>query len=79
MSTLVCRYCASKKELTSENFKVERRTALGFDMTIESDREKCFHYSNMQPLLAAANLIKGATMPDGTIARKKLTISKPML
>jgi len=48
---------------------------VSFDMTVETDREKCFHYTNLQPLSASANLAKGDMMPDGTSARKKLTIS----
>lgn len=31
MSIFICRYCDKGKELNSENFKVERRTRLGFD------------------------------------------------
>lgn len=34
-----------------------------FDMTKESDREKCFHYTNLQPLLAIDNLVKGDKLP----------------
>lgn len=34
-----------------------------FDMTKESDRAKCFHYTNMQPLFALDNLLKGDKLP----------------
>lgn len=43
-----------------------------FNMTLEEDRRKCFHYSNMQPLLAIDNLQKLDKLPDGTFARDKL-------
>jgi len=30
-----------------------------FDLILQDEQEKCFHYSNMQPLLAEENLSKG--------------------
>lgn len=34
-----------------------------FDLAIELNREKCFHYTNMQPLLVHENLSKGDKLP----------------
>jgi hypothetical protein len=31
-----------------------------FDLTNEDDQRKCFHYTNLQPLWALDNIIKGA-------------------
>ena len=31
-----------------------------FDLRIEKERQKCFHYSNLQPLWAKENMRKGA-------------------
>ena len=36
------------------------RPCASFDLTLESERHKCFHYKNLQPLWATANLRKGA-------------------
>jgi len=30
-----------------------------FDLSKESEQRKCFHYSNLQPLFATENLVKG--------------------
>ena len=30
-----------------------------FDLTKEEEQRKCFHYSNLQPLWARDNIIKG--------------------
>ena len=30
-----------------------------FDLTKENDQRKCFHYTNLQPLWAKDNLVKG--------------------
>ena len=46
-----------------------------FDFLKEEDKHKCFHYSNLQPLLVKENLSKQDKMPDGTCARHN--ISKP--
>lgn len=43
-----------------------------FDLTIEENRQKCFHHTNLQPLLAVDNLKKLDRLPDGTFARDKL-------
>ena len=40
-----------------------------FDMSNEDDRKKCFHYSNMQPLLVIDNLQKLDILPNGQYAR----------
>ncbi len=34
-----------------------------FDLSKEEDQKKCFHYTNMQPLWAIDNLIKGNKLP----------------
>lgn len=46
---------------------------ISFDMTNETERHKCFHYTNLQPLLAGDNCSKQDKMPDGTFSRKQLT------
>jgi len=43
-----------------------------FDLTLEENRQKCFHHTNLQPLLAVDNLKKLDRLPDGTFARDKL-------
>lgn len=40
-----------------------------FDLTKVEDRHKCFHYSNLQPLLVSENLTKLDRLPDGSLAR----------
>ena len=52
---------------------------ISFDMKNETEREKCFHYTNLQPLLASINNAKRDKMPDGTSTRKNLTIPKVVL
>jgi len=37
------------------------RPICSFDMTIEEEQIKCFHYSNLQPLWAEDNLKKGGS------------------
>lgn len=44
-----------------------------FDLTKEDDQRRCFHYTNMQPLEAHANMRKGAKMPDQKIDDDILT------
>lgn len=50
--------------------------SISFDMTKESDRHKCFHYTNLQPLWASDNCSKQDKLPNGNLARKLLTIIK---
>jgi hypothetical protein len=38
------------------------RPISSFDLTKPSEQEKCFHYSNLQPLWAIDNIRKGATL-----------------
>jgi len=40
------------------------RPCASFDLDNEVERHKCFHYTNLQPLWAADNLSKGATVGD---------------
>lgn len=40
-----------------------------FDLTERSQREKAFHFSNLQPLWAADNISKGDKLPNGLRAR----------
>jgi hypothetical protein len=35
-----------------------------FDLSVESERKKCFHYSNLQPLWALDNIKKGAKIEE---------------
>lgn len=44
-----------------------------FDFTDEEQIKKCFHYTNLQPLLAIDNCSKQDKLPDGTLARNLLT------
>lgn len=41
-----------------------------FDLTKISEVERCFHYSNFQPLWSVDNLSKSDKLPDGTRAKK---------
>lgn len=38
-----------------------------FDLTIEENQRKCFHYTNLQPLWAEENISKGCSVPDKII------------
>jgi len=38
------------------------RPCASFDLTKPEEQEKCFHYSNYQPLWAEQNLSKGAKL-----------------
>jgi len=40
------------------------RPCASFDLTKEEEIQKCFHYSNLQPLWAEENLKKAATWSD---------------
>ncbi len=40
-----------------------------FDLTTEEGKKKCFHYSNLQPLLVIDNLQKLDKLPNGKCAR----------
>jgi len=44
-----------------------------YDMSIEKEQLKCFHYSNLQPLLAFENLSKGCRVKD--IDNKEISIT----
>lgn len=44
-----------------------------FDFNDDEQIRKCFHYTNLQPLLATDNCSKQDRMPDGTLARNLLT------
>lgn len=35
-----------------------------FNLTLEDQQRKCFHYSNLQPLWFMDNMRKGTTMPQ---------------
>jgi hypothetical protein len=39
------------------------RPCAGFDMLDPAQQRVCFHYTNLQPLWAADNIKKGATLP----------------
>lgn len=38
-----------------------KKPCASFDLSKESEQRECFHYTNLQPLWAKENLIKGAT------------------
>ena len=40
-----------------------------FDLRLPEEQRKCFHYTNLQPLLVLENLIKNSRLPNGEIAR----------
>ena len=50
-----------------------------FDLSKEKDIEKCFHYTNLQPLLASENLTKLDKLPNGNLARQGLTNVKSIV
>ena len=41
-----------------------------FNMEKEEERNRCFHYTNLQPLMAGDNCAKQDKMPNGIYARK---------
>ena len=45
------------------------RPTSSFDLTIEEEKKKCFHYTNLQPLWAWENYSKNDLLPDGSRAR----------
>ena len=47
---------------------------VSFDLSLEEERHKAFHFSNTQPLFARENLAKSSLMPDGTRARRKVPV-----
>lgn len=49
---------------------------VSFNLLDENEIFKCYHYTNLQPLMANENLIKQDRMPDGTLGRKKLTLNR---
>lgn len=51
-----------------------------FDMSDPAQQRACFHWSNLQPLWAADNILKGDRLPDGTLGRHaKPQLSTPLL
>ena len=46
-----------------------------FDLTKEEDRKRCFHYTNLRPLLVSENFVKQDRLPSGELARNILTKS----
>jgi len=40
MTTIICKKCNTKKELSKDNFRPEKKTALGFDTTCKACRNK---------------------------------------
>lgn len=42
-----------------------------FDLSLEDERMRCFHYANLRPLWAHENLTKNDKLPDGTLARRR--------
>jgi len=47
-----------------------------FDLTILENREKCFHYSNLQPLWAVDNFIKGSKIINDEGSREGYEVCK---
>ena len=41
-----------------------RRPCASFDLTLESEQKKCFHYTNLQPLWGYENLSKGSSFDE---------------
>jgi hypothetical protein len=60
-----------KDRMTWENYGLKGwhidhiKPCAAFDLTKESERRKCFHYTNMQPLWATENIQKGAKYEQG--------------
>jgi transcription elongation factor Elf1 len=50
-----------------------------FDFSKEDDLMKCYHYTNLQPLLASINCAKQDRLPNGTFARNVLTNQKNVI
>ena len=40
------------------------RPCCSYDLTIEEEQKKCFHYTNLQPLWAEENLSKGGAYTE---------------
>ncbi len=51
------------------------RPIASFDLSLEAEQRRCFHYSNLQPLWAAENLRKGAKL--GWRSSRPATSAKP--
>lgn len=47
---------------------------VAFDLSSEDEQRKCFHYSNLQPLLAVDNLRKNSRHPETGILIRRKTI-----
>lgn len=47
------------------------RPCASFDLTLEEEQRKCFHYTNLQPLWAAENSAKGAKYKEVNYKYKK--------
>lgn len=47
-----------------------KKPCVAFDLRKEINRKKCFHYTNLQPLWAKDNLLKGSTYKGNRIRKK---------